>query len=237
MSSWRSRSPGRSRRRGCRRAGRRSAGCRPARQLGEPRPPAGRRPCPRVRHQLELHPPGGEEVDPALALARPGARGRLAEHLDPVPAQVVDRSVEVVDVERDVVAADVAVARQLGRWSGAEYWNTSKTARPPQRKKCSFSMRAPGWTSRCSRIQSSSAVEGAEGVHVLAAEHVDRARPAPASRSGTVKPTWSSPVRPGSPEFARAPRCWIQSDPSVEHVSPVVPSDGRSDSDRIAVQT
>src|SRR5260370_4318151 len=56
-----------------------------------------------VGHQLELHPPWRQEIDPALTFARPLARGGFAEHGDPAFAQIRHGGVEVVDVERDVV--------------------------------------------------------------------------------------------------------------------------------------
>src|SRR3954452_5082660 len=66
----------------------------------------------RVADQLELHPPRGEEVDPALALVGAGTGRGLTEHLHTLLAHVRDRGVQVVDVEGDVVAADVAVPRR-----------------------------------------------------------------------------------------------------------------------------
>src|SRR3712207_3210037 len=60
--------------------------------------------------KLQLHPPRGEEVDPALPPTGVPAGRRLAENTDPPGSQVLDRSVEVVDVERQVVATDVAVS-------------------------------------------------------------------------------------------------------------------------------
>ena len=51
---------------------------------------------------------------PALALGGSSARVRRAHDLDVVCAQVSDSRLHVVDVDREVVASDVAVAR-LGR--------------------------------------------------------------------------------------------------------------------------
>ena len=56
-------------------------------------------------------PHGAQEVHPALPVARVATRHGLAHHLDAARAQVGDRRVEVVDVDRQVVPADVAVAR------------------------------------------------------------------------------------------------------------------------------
>src|SRR4029077_11657840 len=66
----------------------------------------------RVGDELELHAPRGQEVHPALALARPFARGRLAEHLHAASPHVAAGCVEIVDVQGDVMPAVVAVARQ-----------------------------------------------------------------------------------------------------------------------------
>ena len=87
----------------------------------------------RVGHELELHAPRGEEVDPALALAGPAAGGGFAEDREAQGVQVRDGGVEILDVERDVVPADVAVARRHWFWSAASYSNTSKMAWPPSR--------------------------------------------------------------------------------------------------------
>ncbi len=71
-----------------------------------------------IGHQLELHAPGRAEVDPALALARAAARGGFGHHVDVVFPQVRKRGVQVVDVQRDVMPADVAVARRDARLLG-----------------------------------------------------------------------------------------------------------------------
>jgi len=66
-------------------------------------------------------------VRPALPSAR--------QHGDAVLGAVCHGGVEVVDVERDVVAADVAVARHGGALVGRSVGETpSKTAWSPQRK-------------------------------------------------------------------------------------------------------
>src|SRR5690554_122772 len=65
-------------------------------------------------HELEQHAPRAEEVDPSLPLAVTRACRRLAEDTHPVPPQVLDRRVKVLEVEREVVATDVAVARLGG---------------------------------------------------------------------------------------------------------------------------
>src|SRR5215469_2562666 len=64
-----------------------------------------------VAHQLELHAPRGQEVLPALPGRRVAARDRPHEQPDPPGPQVFDGRVHVVDVQGDVVAAYVAVAR------------------------------------------------------------------------------------------------------------------------------
>src|ERR1035438_10438081 len=67
--------------------------------------------APGVRDELELHAPRGQEGDPALALARPAARGGITEDLDTLGAQIVHRGVDVVDVEGDMMPAVIAVPR------------------------------------------------------------------------------------------------------------------------------
>src|SRR5450756_1415203 len=84
------------------------------------------------------------------------------------------------------------------RWSGAVYWNTSKIACPPQRKKRFSGMVARGCTPRCSLIQSPSSPNGPNEYRYSQPSTSTRNRVA-SSRSGTVKPTWSSRRRPGSP--------------------------------------
>src|SRR5690606_2697436 len=64
--------------------------------------------------QLELHAPRAQKVHPALALAGVSADGRLAEDLNALGVQVRDGAVEIVDIERQVVSADIAVTRLPG---------------------------------------------------------------------------------------------------------------------------
>ena len=140
------------RRTGSRRAG----GRRPAAALvasaasGSRRPvlsgSGGRTPCRPGRTPARTACPTGEEVDPALALAGPLARRRLAEHGDAAARAVGDRGVEVVDVERDVVAADVAVARRRRRAGRARRTRTPR--RSPGRRSgrsAARRMTARGW--------------------------------------------------------------------------------------------
>ena len=84
-------------------------------------------------------------------------------------------------------------------WSGAAYWKTSKIAWPPQRKKCSCSMTARGSTSRCSVIQSSPGSSWTNGPseYRYSQPRTSTRKVRACSRSGTVKPMWSTPVRPG----------------------------------------
>jgi len=65
----------------------------------------------RVADQLELHAPRGEEVDPPLALRGVAAGYRPGQDPHALVLEVVDGGVHVIDVEREVVAAQVAVAR------------------------------------------------------------------------------------------------------------------------------
>lgn len=62
-------------------------------------------------HELELHAPRRAEVEPALPGRGAGAGDRLAHDLHPVRAQVRDGGLQVIDVEGEVMPADVAVAR------------------------------------------------------------------------------------------------------------------------------
>src|SRR5262249_24785146 len=65
-----------------------------------------------VAEQLELQARGGEEVDEGQPGRRPRRQGgRLAQDVDAALAQVADGGGHVLDVEGDVVAADVAVGR------------------------------------------------------------------------------------------------------------------------------
>ena len=61
-------------------------------------------------YELELQAPWTPEIDPTLPARGLFARGRLAHHFNAVFSQVQYRGVEVIDVERNVVSADVAVA-------------------------------------------------------------------------------------------------------------------------------
>src|SRR5258706_16158662 len=67
--------------------------------------------APRDAAQLKLHAPRAEEVLPALPGRGVPARDRPGEQPHALLAQVGDGLVHVVDVEGDVVAAEVAVAR------------------------------------------------------------------------------------------------------------------------------
>jgi hypothetical protein len=67
-----------------------------------------------IGHELEVSAPGGEEVDPPLTQVRARTGGGLAQDLDADRTQIVDGDVDVVDVESEVVSADVAVAGSDG---------------------------------------------------------------------------------------------------------------------------
>ncbi len=70
-----------------------------------------RRPCLGEADQFELHAPRAQKVHPALTLAGVSARGRFSEYLDPFGVQILHRGIDVVHVEREVMPADIAVAR------------------------------------------------------------------------------------------------------------------------------
>src|SRR5258705_6365425 len=65
----------------------------------------------REAHQLELHAPGAEKVHPSLAGAGIATGRRFAQYPNTLGAKVIDGSVEILDVKRQVMAADIAVAR------------------------------------------------------------------------------------------------------------------------------
>src|ERR1039458_3385639 len=65
----------------------------------------------REAHELELHAPRAEEVLPALPGRGVAARDGAGQQPHALRAQVADGLIHVVDVEGDVVAAQVAVAR------------------------------------------------------------------------------------------------------------------------------
>ena len=65
-------------------------------------------------HQLELHPPGSEKIDPVLAgIGSGGAQSWFAEQANAFRFQIGDRRVHVVDVKGEMMAADIAVLRRL----------------------------------------------------------------------------------------------------------------------------
>src|SRR5690348_11599403 len=64
-----------------------------------------------VADQLELHAPRAQEVLPALAGRGVTARMRAGHQPHALVAQVGDGLVHVVDVEGDMMAAQIAVAR------------------------------------------------------------------------------------------------------------------------------
>src|SRR3712207_1379330 len=73
----------------------------------------------RVAAQFELQAPGGEAIDPARAGGGAVLDGeRLTQHRDAVALQVRDGGIQVVHVEGEVVAADVAVSRRRARLVG-----------------------------------------------------------------------------------------------------------------------
>lgn len=64
-------------------------------------------------HELALHSPGGEEVNPPLSRTRSLAGYRFSEHTDSVCSEMSNCGVQVVDIKTEVVASDVGV---FGLW-------------------------------------------------------------------------------------------------------------------------
>src|SRR5262245_13095512 len=62
-------------------------------------------------HQLELHAPRAEKVHPSLTLAGVSAGRRLTKDPNALSAKVIHSSIDIVDIKRQVVTADVAVTR------------------------------------------------------------------------------------------------------------------------------
>ena len=99
-------------------------------------------------------------------------------------------------------------------WSGAAYWKTSKIAWPPHRKKCSCSHHGArvdgqvlGHPVACRRGGTG------RGEYMYSQPSTSTRNVRACSRSGTVKPMWSTPVRPGRVSAPRAPlvtTSWIQ---------------------------
>ena len=68
----------------------------------------------RVADQFKLHGPGGEEIDPGLARTWAVGHGcRVAEDLNALVLQIADGTFHIRGVERDVMPADIRVARQF----------------------------------------------------------------------------------------------------------------------------
>src|SRR5262249_10149721 len=61
-------------------------------------------------HQLTLHAPGGEEIDPGLAGIGPGgANRRLAHDTHAMRLEMRQRGLKIVNIEGEVMAAHIAV--------------------------------------------------------------------------------------------------------------------------------
>src|SRR3974390_2446485 len=74
----------------------------------------------RKAHELELHAPRRKEIHPGLACTRTGGAHRgLAENAHSARPEISDGGVDVLHVERQMMAADVAVLglprRLIGR--------------------------------------------------------------------------------------------------------------------------
>lgn len=67
----------------------------------------------RIADEFELHSPRAEKVGPSLPFGGGSARRRLTENSEAIREQVRDGRIYVIDVERNVMATDVAVARLL----------------------------------------------------------------------------------------------------------------------------
>src|SRR4051812_27904286 len=64
-----------------------------------------------IAHQFELQAPWCLEINPSRACRRTALDGvGLTHDLDAVVPEMLERSVEIIDIERDVVTANVAVA-------------------------------------------------------------------------------------------------------------------------------
>ena len=154
----------------------------------------------RVGHQLELHAPWRQEVDPALALRRAFAGGGLAKDggcpCSCRKATAASRSSTYSATWWPPMSLLRGRRRLVGR--GVLEHLEDRLAAAAEEVQLLASRRA-GATARCSVIQPSSvaATNGPRRVEVLAAEDVDEEGSGPRSRSGTVTPMWSSPVRPG----------------------------------------
>src|SRR5690606_37235334 len=93
----------------------------------------------RKADELALHSPRCKEVHPGLTCAWTGVTlPRLAENAGPVLAQGRQRRAEVVDIEREMMAADVAVLGRLATLiRGAVYENLEvRAVATPQQSHC-----------------------------------------------------------------------------------------------------
>ena len=157
-----------------------------------------------IGHELELHAPTAPGSRPSAG-PRSGPCSTVGSPIrrDAVCMQMSDRGVQVVDVERDVVSADVAVARrrvQPGRRRA--YWNTSKIAgRRNGRSAAAASRRADRHRGARSSSRSRRAGTGRASTGTRSrARRRGTCRPRP--RSGTVIPMWSTPAQSGQAPLA-----------------------------------
>lgn len=93
----------------------------------------------RKADQFQLHPPRGQKVYPCLARTRPGiAVGWLPQQPYAMPLQICKRRPEIIDIERQMMAPDITVARgrgvdpkpHTGRFQSSDHSCTGKTSTP-----------------------------------------------------------------------------------------------------------
>lgn len=134
-----------------------------------------------------MHAPRCEEVEPPLSgnggVRRDTVRACHDDHARN-RADVVVAFVDVVDVEGEVMAADVTVAGSWVVWSGAEYSNNSMLVVSPRRTIARRHL-ASGWTLRRRAMPFSLSEKGpSKKMHSPAKWSTKKATAA--SRSGTV---------------------------------------------------
>jgi hypothetical protein len=108
-----------------------------------------------------------------LALVRALARGRIAEHRDPTTPEVVHRDVEIVDIQGDVVSADVAVYRDRCALAGGGVVEHLEHRLLTAAEETVLPHRRAGVHAQMLAHPVAVIVKGAQRVEVLAAEHVD----------------------------------------------------------------
>jgi len=150
----------------------------------------------RIADDLHLQAPGREEIDDALA------GGRTLVHRKPteegfyaLAVEIVLRRFDIVDIEGDVIAADVTVLRRNGFLVGR-----TVLKQQPQRTRVIWWITARGLT--LSRKLPFSSANGPNDIASLQPSTLMK-KSAACLMSGTVMPVWSWPRNPGTPS-ARA---------------------------------